>query len=226
MSSKEVRLIDVELLKERINRQIKYCHGYVGNKKAVYKEALLAVKSIIHELEQKNGGIAMPEKEVRLIDANVIKLLEDLKCEYYPEPNGYAWYIADDVWDCINEAPTIDLESLESNKNTIPLDEVYRVIAGHSDYHGDNILAALTCIAEGKDVKPVRPLDDLRPHGKWERVVGDIHRSGYAVWCTNCGKYHFVHYRDSLGGLYGHDELFREPPDCPNCGAIMEVGNV
>jgi ribosomal protein L20 len=55
MSEKEVRLIDVELLKERINRQIKYCHGYVGNKKEVYKEALLAVKSIIHELEQKMG---------------------------------------------------------------------------------------------------------------------------------------------------------------------------
>lgn len=64
--------------------------------------------------------------------------------------------------------------------------------------------------------------ESLRPHGKWERVVGDIHRSGYAVWCTNCGKYHFVHYRGSLGGLYAHDELFREPPDCPNCGAKME----
>ena len=40
----------------------------------------------------------------------------------------------------------------------VPLSEVYRVIAGHSDYHGDNILAALTCIAAGKEVKPVRPL--------------------------------------------------------------------
>lgn len=64
--------------------------------------------------------------------------------------------------------------------------------------------------------------ESLCPHGKWERVSGDMHSSGYAVRCTNCGKYHFVHYRDSLGGLYGHDELFREPPDCPNCGAKME----
>ena len=68
--------------------------------------------------------------------------------------------------------------------------------------------------------------ESLRPHGKWERARGDMHSSGYAVWCTNCGKYHFVHYQGTLGGLYGHDELFREPPNCPNCGAIMEVDNV
>ena len=49
------------------------------------------------------------------------------------------------------------LADLEGRK-TIPLDEVYRVIAGHSNYHGDNILSALTCIAEGKEVKPVRSL--------------------------------------------------------------------
>lgn len=45
----------------------------------------------------------------------------------------------------------------------VPLSEVYRVIAGHSDYHGDNILAALTCIAEGKEVEPVRSL----PADQW-----------------------------------------------------------
>ena len=37
--------------------------------------------------------------------------------------------------------------------------DIYRVIAGHSYYHGDRILAALTCIAEGKKVNPVRPSD-------------------------------------------------------------------
>ena len=35
-------------------------------------------------------------------------------------------------------------------KKSVPLSEVYRVIAGHSNYHGDDILATLTCIAEGK----------------------------------------------------------------------------
>ena len=47
----------------------------------------------------------------------------------------------------------------------VPLSEIYRVIAGHSDYHGDNILAALTCIAEGKEVKPVKPLSQPTTDG-------------------------------------------------------------
>ena len=41
----------------------------------------------------------------------------------------------------------------------VSLHDIYRVIAGHSYYHGDRILAALTCIAEGKEVNPVLPTD-------------------------------------------------------------------
>ena len=50
----------------------------------------------------------------------------------------------------------------------VSLHDIYRVIAGHSYYHGDRILAALTCIAEGKEVNPVRP-SDVAPmeHGRW-----------------------------------------------------------
>ena len=51
-----MRIIDADALKERINRQYKNCHGYMGNKKEIYREAILAVKSIIHELEQKEGA--------------------------------------------------------------------------------------------------------------------------------------------------------------------------
>ena len=48
----------------------------------------------------------------------------------------------------------------EKSKGYIHIDDVYRLIAGHSNYHGDNILSALTCIAEGKNViKPITPLD-------------------------------------------------------------------
>lgn len=55
---------------------------------------------------------------------------------------------------------------------TVSLHDIYRVIAGHSYYHGDSILAALTCIAEGKEVNLVRPADvapvvhsrQLKPH--------------------------------------------------------------
>lgn len=41
----------------------------------------------------------------------------------------------------------------------VSLHDIYRVIAGHSYYHGDRILAALTCIAEGKEVNPVLHTD-------------------------------------------------------------------
>lgn len=64
----------------------------------------------------------------------------------------------------------------------VSLHEIYRVIAGHSYYHGDRILAALTCIAEGKKVNPVRPAD-VTPvvHTRWAHIGGD-------EWCCPvCG---------------------------------------
>ena len=78
---------------------------------------------------------------MRLIDA------DKLKDEFIGEQELWH-YTGIRAW--IDSAPTVD---------AVPLREVFRVIAGHSNYHGDNILSALTCIAEGKDVKPVRPLD-------------------------------------------------------------------
>lgn len=39
---------DADKLKEMVNRQYQYCHGYTGAKKDIYREALLAVKSAIH----------------------------------------------------------------------------------------------------------------------------------------------------------------------------------
>ena len=41
----------------------------------------------------------------------------------------------------------------------VSLHDIYRVVAGHSYYHGDRILSALSCIAEGKEVNPVRSAD-------------------------------------------------------------------
>lgn len=42
------RYIDIDKLKEMVNKQYSYCHGYTGTKKDIYREALLAVKSPIH----------------------------------------------------------------------------------------------------------------------------------------------------------------------------------
>ena len=52
------------------------------------------------------------------------------------------------------------LPSADRPKGMIHIDEVYNLIAGHSNYHGDSILSAFTCLVEGKDVKPIAPLNE------------------------------------------------------------------
>ena len=43
-----MRLCDLDEIKVCVNRQYENCHGYSGSKKAIYREAILAVKSILH----------------------------------------------------------------------------------------------------------------------------------------------------------------------------------
>ena len=43
-----MRLYDSDEIKVCIDRQYENCHGYSGSKKAIYREAILAVKSILH----------------------------------------------------------------------------------------------------------------------------------------------------------------------------------
>ena len=43
--------------------------------------------------------------------------------------------------------------------NDIKIDDVYKLIAGHSIYSGDSILSAFTCLSEGKNVEDITPLD-------------------------------------------------------------------
>ena len=43
-----MRLIDADEIKIQVKRQYEDCHGYSGNKKAIYREAILAVRSILH----------------------------------------------------------------------------------------------------------------------------------------------------------------------------------
>ena len=123
----------------------------------------------------------MAEKEVKLID--VSQLYQCKTCRYHKRCDFITTCDHGEMYSPdMSKLETIDPESIKSNKRTIPLDEVYRVIAGHSDYHGDNILAALTCIAEGRDVKPVKPLDDLRP--QWISVEDRLPDANgtYIVW--------------------------------------------
>ena len=93
----------------------------------------------------------------------------------------------------------------------VSLHDIYRVIAGHSYYHGDRILAALTCIAEGKEVNPVRPAD-VAPvvHGRWSDAgFGELPKHAPYGWaCSACG-----------GISFNNEYIY-----CPNCGAKMDGG--
>ena len=86
--------------------------------------------------------------------------------------------------------------------------------------HAGESIEADVVISDLKGMKA----DDVAPvrHGRWERCGGDLHSSGYAIYCSICNKTHFVHYKYSLGGLYGCKELFEKPKHCPSCGAFME----
>ena len=43
-----MKLCDLDEIKICVDRQYENCHGYSGSKKAIYREAILAVKSILH----------------------------------------------------------------------------------------------------------------------------------------------------------------------------------
>ena len=43
-----MKLCDLDEIKVCVDRQYQYCHGYTGSKKTIYREAILAVKSILH----------------------------------------------------------------------------------------------------------------------------------------------------------------------------------
>lgn len=93
------------------------------------------------------------------------------------------------------------LDEIPTTK-AVSLHDIYRVIAGHSYYHGDCILAALTCIAEGKEVNPVRPAD-VAPVVHGHRVDD----GGFYARCSQCD------------GVLPLCVNF-----CPNCGAKMDGG--
>ena len=72
-----MRLCDLDEIKICVDRQYENCHGYSGNKKAIYREAILAVKSILHS--------AKP------IDAVPVVRCKDCKHSSYDEIFGNLW---------------------------------------------------------------------------------------------------------------------------------------
>lgn len=103
-------------------------------------------------------------------------------------------------------------------KLSIKLNDVYRIIAGHSDYHGDNILAALTCLAEGKEVSPVRPLKIKTGHWQWDPNGQDWNIGAWK--CSECGELNLnIGWSGKIEPLQWIGSKF-----CPSCGAKMING--
>lgn len=114
------------------------------------------------------------------------------KCDHQVEAHNKLY---DAYWDVKGERDRIydELKELKSKK-MVPLSEVYRIIAGHSNYHGNSILSALTCIAEGKEVGPVATYEYIWIKEKEfkelvdERVSYDYLSSLYKELEEKCAK--------------------------------------
>lgn len=90
-------------------------------------------------------------------------------------------------------------------KNMIHIDEVYRLVAGHSDYHGDSILSAFTCLVEGKDVKPIAPLDESadRPTDEEDQLKFYYVESIDDYWIgMRIDNFYYADWHDGLGFVW------------------------
>ena len=68
-----MRLCDLDEIKIQVKRQYEDCHGYSGNKKVIYREAILAVRSILHS--------------AKTIDA--VPVVRCRECKYRFKNNGH-----------------------------------------------------------------------------------------------------------------------------------------
>lgn len=142
-----------------------------------------------------------------------MRLIDIDKLEPYRLNEHYKYRLVYDA-DEVANAPTIT----DRPKNMIHIDDVYRLIAGHSNYHGDSILSAFTCLVEGKDVKPIAPLDESadRPTWEWIKTEHCLNDTGCRRWieieCPYCGERPTYEFLENMNY-------------CPNCGCLMKKGD-
>lgn len=134
---------------------------------------------------------------------------------------------------CLNHRDVIYIDKQEAaariraipKEDVISINDIYRLIAGHSNYHGDSILSAFTCLVEGKEVKPIKPLDDMikQKCGTWVAVdCYEAFGGDEATWCAHGNPIAF-HYCSNCKEQTWNDEFGKEILSnfCPNCGADM-----
>ena len=85
----------------------------------------------------------------------------------------------------------------------INADKLAKRIAGHSNYHGDSILSAIYCAAEGKENNaPIRPIEN--PPNEWVSVEDAVPDPGVRVLAAN-GSFVGEAYMASNGAWMRHD---------------------
>ena len=96
---------------------------------------------------------------VRPIDAE--KYMELLKEQYLHHKsmgNGQAAKAWQGAMQLLHDMPTL---TSPNEPRMINADKLAKRIAGHSNYHGDSILAAIYCAAEGKENNtPIKPIEN------------------------------------------------------------------
>ena len=97
----------------------------------------------------------------------------------------------------------------------IKIEDVFKLVAGHSVYSGDSILSAFTCLSEGKDVKPIKPIYPERLHEKWKKIGEKYYNwsNHDTIRCIRC-KFE----KDIPSGCH-------MPNYCEFCGADMRGGS-
>ena len=88
-----MRICDLDEIKICVDRQYKNCHGYSGNKKAIYREAILAVKSTLHSAKTIDAVPVVRCREcIHRYTENCPMFFHD---SYWHE--GYEEYVDDDT---------------------------------------------------------------------------------------------------------------------------------
>ena len=67
-----MRLCDLDEIKVCVDRQYENCHGYSGSKKAIYREAILAVKSILHSAKPIDAVEVVRCKDCKYCDISLV----------------------------------------------------------------------------------------------------------------------------------------------------------
>ena len=87
-----MRFCDLDEIKICVDRQYENCHGYSGSKKAIYREAILAVKSILHSAKSINAVPVVRCSECIAytpVDDNTGKCVFLIGEHQYTSPHGY-----------------------------------------------------------------------------------------------------------------------------------------